>query len=183
MNKSRNAFRKRLFLSVATSAILAIPIALSPAHAKSIRAQSQPPTFNLSDFKFDVASVWSAKNPAGGWYFTDTEDGVTGFNVPLVNLVHSARGIYRRLPLFRALRLDPALKSTMWKQRWKAPLRKHFGNFLALNALRRCNTCFSFFSLIDSNCKTHCRHKRSTCLFSGHRKEWPEISRIKTKSR
>jgi uncharacterized protein (TIGR03435 family) len=83
------AARTRLFLSIA---MLAVPIAFTPAHAKSPQAQST--TFNLSDFKFDVASIKPAKNPEGGWGLNNTSDGIRGLNVPLLYLVKDAYGIY-----------------------------------------------------------------------------------------
>ena len=98
MQNRRHAFGIpiKLLLSVAAFATLAMPIAFSSANAASTQTQpqSQGALSNPSDFKFEVTSVKPAKNPEGGWRFTDTDDGVTGFNVPLVYLVHSAFGIY-----------------------------------------------------------------------------------------
>jgi uncharacterized protein (TIGR03435 family) len=86
------AARTRLFLSIATLAMLIIPIAFTPAHAKS--SQTQATSFNLSDFKFEVASIKPAKNPEGGWGLNYTSDGIRGLNVPLLYLIKNAYGIY-----------------------------------------------------------------------------------------
>lgn len=96
MHKFRAGFatRRRLFLSIAAVTALAIPVTLSPAHAKPAHAQAQPKEFNLSDFRFDVASIKPAKDPSGGWGLNNTPDGIRGMNVPLLYLVKDAYGIY-----------------------------------------------------------------------------------------
>jgi uncharacterized protein (TIGR03435 family) len=86
------AVRKKLFLSVAALVTLIIPIAFTPARAKS--SQAQQPTFNLSDFKYEVASIKPAKDPNGGWGLNNTSDGIRGMNIPLMFLVKNAYGIY-----------------------------------------------------------------------------------------
>ena len=98
MREHHQAFgsRKIFLLSVAALVTLAVPFAFSPAHAKPPQAQpqSQPAAFNVSDFKFEVASIKPTKTPDGGWHLNPTSDGITGVNVPLVYLVHQAYGIY-----------------------------------------------------------------------------------------
>lgn len=96
MHKPSELFsiRKKLFLSIAALASLAIPIALSPANAAPAPAQSGTSEFNLSGFKFDVVSIKPAKDPSGAWGLNDTNDGIRGLNIPLVYLVHHAFGIY-----------------------------------------------------------------------------------------
>jgi uncharacterized protein (TIGR03435 family) len=86
--------RRIFLLSVATVVTIVGPFAFHPAHAKSVQAQSPPAAFNLSDFKFEVASIKPTKTPDGGWHLNPTSDGITGVNVPLAYLVHQAYGIY-----------------------------------------------------------------------------------------
>jgi uncharacterized protein (TIGR03435 family) len=86
------AARTKLLLSIVALAILMIPVAFTPAHAKS--SQAQATSFNLSDFKFEVASIKPAKNPEGGWGLNNTSDGIRGMNIPLMFLVKNAYGIY-----------------------------------------------------------------------------------------
>jgi uncharacterized protein (TIGR03435 family) len=88
------AVRKKLFLCIATLTALTIPIAFSTATARLVQTQSQQASVNLSDFKFEVASIKPAKDPDGGWGLNNTTDGIRGLNVPLLYLVKAAYGIY-----------------------------------------------------------------------------------------
>jgi uncharacterized protein (TIGR03435 family) len=86
--------RNKLLLSAAALGTLAIPLVYGTARATPVQAHSQPATLNLSDFRFDVASIKPAKDPSGGWGLNATPDGIHGQNVPLLNLVEEAYGIY-----------------------------------------------------------------------------------------
>jgi len=88
------AVRKKLFLNIAALTTLAIPIAFSPARAKSVQVQSQPAAINPNDFKYDVVSLKPTKDPDGAWYLHDTSDGISGVNVHLMVLVRIAYGIF-----------------------------------------------------------------------------------------
>jgi len=88
------ALRRKLILSITAFTSLAIPISFGTARAKPLQAQSQPASYNLSNFKFEVASIKPAKDPDGGWGLNNTTDGIRGLNVPLLYLVKAAYGIY-----------------------------------------------------------------------------------------
>jgi uncharacterized protein (TIGR03435 family) len=96
MRKTGSAvqIRRRLFLDAAGLVCLAVSIAFSPAHAVRIQTQPQPAAFNVSDFKFEVASIKPTKDPDGGWGLNNIIDGIRGLNVPLLYLVKEAYGIY-----------------------------------------------------------------------------------------
>ncbi len=100
MHKLRHtpATSKKLFLSIAALTALAIPIAFSPAHAKPVQVFSRSQQRSICRISNGLAGYVGVKplpriRTAVG-DFTDTDDGVTGFNVPLVYLVRYAYGIY-----------------------------------------------------------------------------------------
>jgi len=98
MRKSCNALgiRGKLFLSAAAIVAFAGPMAFSTAHAKPVQAQSQAQnTFaNLSDFKFDVASIKPNKSGVEGFRFQNPPNGLSGTNVSPQMLIHYAFGIF-----------------------------------------------------------------------------------------
>jgi uncharacterized protein (TIGR03435 family) len=92
------AVRIRLFLSIAALSALVVPIAFTPARATPVQTQPQPKTFNVSDFKYDVASIKPSPPPTGGGMMVgmrETPDGLVATNVPLLWLVQSAYGVDR----------------------------------------------------------------------------------------
>jgi uncharacterized protein (TIGR03435 family) len=86
---------------LSTAGIVAVVIASACGLLGSAPTQTPPQAQNTTaaapsqpDFKFEVASIKPTKNPNGGWRLNDTDDGISGLNVPLVYLVHQAFGIY-----------------------------------------------------------------------------------------
>lgn len=90
--------RRKLLLSAAGFTALAIPLALVVVHATPSRARSQDQRTATATtvFEYEVASIKPSKADVGAGIMvgmTDTFDGLTSTNVPLMFLVQSAYGV------------------------------------------------------------------------------------------
>src|SRR5579863_6088111 len=96
MPEHHSAFgsRRILLLSVAVIVTFAVPLGFSPAHAKSVQAQSQPVALNPSDFKFEVASIKPNKADGEAFGYKDIPNGISLTHFSLQMLIKDAFGIY-----------------------------------------------------------------------------------------
>ena len=100
MRERHKAFgsRRIVLQSLAAIVTFAVPFAFGPARATPAQTppQSQTPSPNPVDFRYDVASNKPSPPPTGGGMMVgmrDTPDGLVATNVPLLWLVQSAYGV------------------------------------------------------------------------------------------
>jgi uncharacterized protein (TIGR03435 family) len=96
--RSTFATRKKLFLIATGYSTAAVAIVFGATSATPIRAysQSHSPAAAASVFEFSVASIKPGKSWEEGWRLSNTYDGLTGKNVPLLYLIQAAYGIYEK---------------------------------------------------------------------------------------
>lgn len=92
------ANHRKLLLSTAGFAAVAILIVFCASNATPLLAQSQSPnpTAAAPAFEYEVASVKPAKFPERGFALAPTPDGLSGKNVPLLYLIQSAFGVFEK---------------------------------------------------------------------------------------